>query len=172
MRFAAVIVFCGAIVFMGSGFVGCGAMFNGSTKSVNVLASPSGTKVTTQPATGDFVAPTTLQLERKHSYTLTFAKEGYTPASVQVTKKAQFGMIFLDVFFTGLIGVVVDAATGSWNNLSPDQVSVSLEKLENTSIDGPDTIEISLTSESASTEQDKFLINSSEPVGVSVEVSQ
>lgn len=169
MRHAPTIMLYGAVIFLFTGFIGCGAIFNGSTKSINVQASPSGTKVITEPPTGDYVAPTVLQLERKNSYVLTFSKEGYNSSSVQITKKAQGGIIVLDVLLTGLIGVVVDAATGSWNNLSPDQVSVSLEKMENSSVEGPESIEITLTSEESSDGNQEFQIESSQPVGVSVE---
>ncbi len=168
MRYASVFSCLIAAVLMTFAFSGCGAMFNGSTKSIHINASPSGTKLSTQPPTGDFTAPTTLQLERKNAYVLNFSKEGYNSASVQIQKKAQFGIILLDVLFTGLIGVVVDATTGAWNNLSPDQVSVSLEKLEGASVDGPDTIEISLNSKQISENQNSLTIDATEPVSVEV----
>ncbi len=53
------------------------------------------------------------------------------------------GIIILDVLFTGLIGVVVDAATGSWNGLSPESATVALSKI-NASVDGPEQIVVGL----------------------------
>jgi hypothetical protein len=86
-----------------------------------------------------YTAPTEMSLERKNSYVLTFRKEGYTDATFSIRKKANTGIIVLDVLFTGLIGVIVDAATGSWNNLTPEAATVSLTKL-NAGIEGPDEI--------------------------------
>ncbi len=168
MRYASVLSCFVALVLMTFAFSGCGAILNGSTKSIQINASPSGTKLTTQPPTGEFTAPTTLSLERKNSYVLNFSKEGYSSASVQIQKKAQFGIILLDVLFTGLIGVVVDATTGAWNNLTPDQVSVTLEKLEGANVDGPDRIQISLNSKKISEEQNSLSIESTEPVSVEI----
>lgn len=48
------------------------------------------------------------------------------------------------MLFTGLIGVVVDAATGSWNKLRPESATVSLTKVD-ASVEGPDTILVSVS---------------------------
>jgi hypothetical protein len=147
-------------------FVGCGAMFNGSSKIINVQGSPEGARVTASPDIGNYTIPASLNLSRKNSYVLTFSKDGYREAKVQIRTSAQFGIIVLDVLFTGLIGVVVDAATGDWNNLSPDQVSVNLEKVD-MGVNGPDQIEITVGLQRR--DQDRVDVSSSSPVNVKVE---
>ena len=52
--------------------------------------------------------------------------------------------LILDILFTGLIGVIVDAATGGWWELSPDDVTITLERADD-SVDGPVAIEISIS---------------------------
>ncbi len=131
-------VICGSLLLSG-----CGAMFNGSSKVIEVQGSPEGAKISGNPDIGSYTLPASLSLSRKNSYVLTFSKEGYKDAKVNIKASAQFGIIVLDVLLTGLIGVVVDAATGSWNGLSPDQVSVSLEKAD-MSVIGPERIEITI----------------------------
>ncbi len=168
MKRAPIFLLFGAAAFLIMNLTGCGAIFNGSSKNIQVEASPSGTAVTTQPPTGDHVAPTTLELSRKHSYVITFSKEGYKSANAMIQNKAQAGIIVLDVLLTGIIGVVIDAVTGSWNNLSPDQVSVSLEKLANSQVDGPDEIIITLTSGGGNDSVDNVRIESTQPVSVNV----
>lgn len=47
------------------GMSGCGLILGGgSRETIQVQASPTETKVSTSPATGDYTAPTTLNLER------------------------------------------------------------------------------------------------------------
>jgi hypothetical protein len=141
-------------------------MFNGSSKIINIQGSPSGAKVTSNPDIGSYTVPASLSLSRKHSYVLTFSKEGYKESKVQIRAGAQFGIIVLDILMTGLIGVVVDAATGSWNNLTPDQVSVNLEKAEVGTL-GPDKVEIQLSMKNQNAA--KIDISSSAPVVVRVQ---
>jgi len=124
--------------------LGCGAMFQGSNQTVEFQSAPSGATVSGSPGIGEYTTPASVKLSRKNSYDLTFTKEGYKAATAHIHATASFGYILLDVLFTGLVGVVVDAATGSWNNLSPQTLSVVLEKEEMGAI-GPDKIEIQLT---------------------------
>ena len=123
---------------------GCGAMFQGSNQTVDIQSAPSGAKITGSPGIGEYTTPASVKLSRKSSYDLTFTKEGYKSAAGHIHASASFGYILLDVLFTGLVGVVVDAATGSWNTLSPAMLSVTLEKEEMGAI-GPDKIEIRLS---------------------------
>jgi len=120
-------------------------MFQGSNQTIDIQSSPSGAKVTATPGIGEYTTPTSVTLARKSSYTVTFSKDGYRPATAQIRASAKFGYIFLDVFFTGLVGVVVDAATGSWNGLKPEMVTATLDK-ENMGVVGPVKIDVTMSS--------------------------
>ena len=126
------------------GLCGCGAVFNGSRQNIMVTSAPDGAHIESVPAAGAFTTPTTLNLHRKHDYTLTFSKEGYSSASTTISPHARGGIIVLDVLLTGLIGVIVDASTGAWNKLSPENVTVALTKLA--AVSGPDSITVTLKS--------------------------
>ncbi len=122
---------------------GCGLIVGGGTRqTVVVQASPEGAKVTTTPPTGDYTAPTTLNLERKNSYILNFTKDGYSPATFQLASHVRGGIVIADVLLTGLIGVIIDAATGAWSKLSPEAATVSLTKIA--AVSGPDTITVGI----------------------------
>lgn len=108
--------------------VGCGAIMHGTRQTMDVQSSPSGAKVVSDPATGTFTTPTTLNLERKHSYVLTFSAPGYAPATINIRNGIGTGTVIADVLLTGLVGVVVDGLTGAWYGLSPETVSVSLTR--------------------------------------------
>ena len=122
---------------------GCGLLLGGgSRQTVGVQTSPEATKLTTAPPTGDYTTPTSLNLERKTSYILTFSKEGYSPATFQLSSHVRGGIVVADVLLTGLIGVIIDAATGAWSKLSPETATVSLTKIG--MVSGPDTITVGI----------------------------
>jgi hypothetical protein len=133
---------CSVMLAMILGLYGCGAIFNGSRQNITVTSAPDGAHVESAPTAGTFTTPTTLSLHRKRDYTLTFSREGYSSASTVISHHSRAGIIVLDVLFTGLIGVIVDASTGAWNKLSPENVSVALTKIA--AIPGPDSITVTL----------------------------
>ncbi len=120
----------------------CAAIFQGTHENIPVQSAPSGASVATNPATGTFTTPTTLDLQRKETYVLTFTAAGYSPASFTISSHLQAGYVVADVLLTGLIGVVVDAATGAWYSLHPESATVSLTRT--TGMLGPDTIRIEI----------------------------
>ncbi len=147
---------------------GCGLILGGgSRQTVGVQTSPDATKVTTAPPTGDYTTPTALTLERKTSYVLTFSKEGYSPATFQLQSHVRAGIVIADVLLTGLVGVIIDAATGSWSKLSPETATVTLTKTA--MIDGPATINVGITVQRAN-DDTKLDIHSNAP-GVGVQVT-
>ncbi|HEY4304458.1 MAG TPA: hypothetical protein VGM82_08335 [Gemmatimonadaceae bacterium] len=105
---------------------GCGAILHGSRQNIDVQASPSGAKVETSPTNGVYTTPTTLNLERKNSYVLTFTSPGYQPATFNLLSSVGTGIVIADVLLTGLIGVLVDGLTGAWYGLSPETANVTL----------------------------------------------
>ena len=121
---------------------GCGLIFGGAHQTIQVQSSPDGAKVTTTPPSGEFTTPTNLNLERKNDYALTFEKAGYSPAHFQITHSMRGGILVLDILFTGLLGIIPDAATGAWNKLSPESATVTLTKVA--MVDGPDTIHVGI----------------------------
>lgn len=149
---------------------GCGAMFGGSRQTVHVDASPPSSVTVVQTGMTQNT-PTTISLPRKDNYVLTFEKDGYEPKKVEVQRKMRGGILVLDILFTGLLGVVVDAATGSWYKLVPDRVTTVLTKKEGAASDLPETVNVTLCLENA----DAYLQNlsaSTDAGGVTVRVER
>jgi hypothetical protein len=142
---------------------GCGAIFNGTRQTITATSAPDAAMVSASPGNFQYTTPASFDLERKNEYLLTFTKEGYSPATFQTKKSLQGGIVVLDVLFTGLIGVIVDAATGAWFKLSPEAATVAMTRL-NASIDGPETIEVSIIPS-----RGKVRVEASEP-GVAITV--
>jgi hypothetical protein len=122
---------------------GCGAIFNGTRQTIQATSAPQGAKISTTPATGDFTTPASLSLQRKQGYSLSFELPGYNKASFEIQNHMQGGILALDILFTGLLGVVIDAATGAWYKLSPEAATVALTKTS-ASIAGPDTVYVAV----------------------------
>jgi hypothetical protein len=154
------------VMLMTGGSSACGLMFGGTHQPISVQSSPEAATVTTTPPTGEFTTPTTLLLERKNDYSLTFSKEGYSPAHFQITHHMRGGILALDILFTGLLGIIPDAATGAWNGLSPQSAVVTMTKVA--MVDGPDVIRVGLQI-GHSSRGPKAVVNSSAP-GVTIRV--
>ncbi len=76
------------------------------------------------------------------------------------------GILALDILFTGLLGIIPDAATGACNMLSPETATVALTKLA--IIDGPNEIHVGVRVGKGSS-GDVAIIDASAP-GVTVRV--
>ena len=129
---------------------GCGVIFGGTTETIRVSSAPAAVRLTTQPATGTFTTPASLALQRKNSYVLTATMDGYRPAELQIRQEMRTGPLVLDILFTGLIGVVVDALTGGWWNLEPDDSNLVLERVTADSGVGPERVEVHVSIDSKS----------------------
>jgi len=146
-----------AVMFYSSG---CGVMFGGTRQAIDVNSTPTASSVTGDPSIGEYSTPASISLERKSNYVLTFQKEGYESATFTIRRQIRAGIVILDVLFTGLVGVIVDAATGAWYSLSPKVVKVSLTKVA--MIDGPERIDISFIMANDN-EREVLSVTSSEP---------
>ncbi len=71
------------------------------------------------------VTPAVLQLKRKENHVVAIELEGYQPYSATFTRSVS-GWVVGNLVFGGLIGLVVDAATGGLYKLSPEQIAATL----------------------------------------------
>ena len=101
---------------------GCASLFNNKTPSVDIASNPTDASVYVN---GNYVGetPVTVDLSVRREHTITFRKEGYKDKSYQVHRSVGMGWVVLDVI-GGLVGIIVDAATGDWFMLDTDHVNV------------------------------------------------
>jgi hypothetical protein len=142
---------------------GCGALFNGTHETVTATSAPDAASIDVEPGGEKYTTPASMSLERKNEYNFTFTKAGYTNGTFHIGKSMSGGILVLDILFTGLIGVVVDAATGAWYHLDPTTAVVALTKTS-ASVPGPETIHVGVSRHGKA-----WSVESSEP-GVTVEV--
>jgi hypothetical protein len=76
-----------------------------------------GQQITTYYASGVFVN----KKQKRHKLTL---ESGGKKGDVNLTSKVNGGMLFLDIVFTGGVGVIVDGATKKWRKIKSNHVDV------------------------------------------------
>lgn len=104
----------------------CATLFKGTTQEVNFSSDPQRAEVWINGIKmGE--TPVALKLESKKTYTIEFKKEGFETHTYTITNHVGAGWIILDVL-AGLVGVIVDAATGAWYSLDQKNVNAILEK--------------------------------------------
>jgi hypothetical protein len=108
----------------------CSTIIQGSKQSVTMQSITPGTKILVN---GDELGTdmVTTKLKRNKNHTVMFKKEGYETKTVTLEKNSQAGFIVADALIAltgfGLVWIIVDAATGSWNKFEKDKVVVELE---------------------------------------------
>ncbi len=106
------------------GNTSCCSIFNGSSQDVGISSNPAGATVTINGAYKG-VTPLALDLKRSDNHLVTIEKEGYETFSQTLTKSTS-GWVWGNIVFGGLIGLGVDAITGSINKLEPEQINAQM----------------------------------------------
>lgn len=102
---------------------GCATIINGRSQSVEFDSRPSGADLTVGSLKA--TTPAKLTLTRSESYTATFTKADFPERKVELTSRPSWWLLG-NAVFGGLIGLIVDLATGSGRTLSPDGVYIDL----------------------------------------------
>jgi hypothetical protein len=107
-------------------FAACATLFKGTSQEVNFNSNPQKARVIVNGVDmGE--TPLVLKLESKKTYAIEFRVEGYKPKTYTISNHIGPGWVILDVF-AGLLGVIIDAATGAWYSLDQSNVDAILEK--------------------------------------------
>lgn len=109
----------------------CATIINGSKKNISIKTEPSTAKIyVDDEMIGNGNA--NILLKRKRNHIIMIKNEGYQTRYIEVNKHGQAGFIILDVLFmfslVGVISIITDGATGSWNTFDKDNYNVVLEK--------------------------------------------
>lgn len=146
---------------------GCGLIFGGSSQSISLNSTPDHANVAFKRSGRTVVTPTEVSLARKNEYVLTFEKDGYKPHQEEITHHLRAGILVLDIL-VGLVGVIVDAATGDWYSLKPERFDVTLEKTD-TAMAGPSEIHIQVGLEPDKKDSETLRLQSNAPVRVIIQ---
>lgn len=113
---------------------GCASIVHGPLQTVDFISQPKGAKLTIDGK--DFgITPRSVDLPRvgkfkgdrtqKMAYNVKIELEGYYPYEFRIKRELD-GWFVGNIVLGGLVGIVVDAATGSMYKLNPDQIIATL----------------------------------------------
>ncbi|GAB4230165.1 MAG: hypothetical protein Tsb0021_08170 [Chlamydiales bacterium] len=103
---------------------GCATLMHGSMQSVGISSNPSNASVWVDKAYAG-QTPMIAQLSRKKDHVVRIELEGYYPYEAAFSRKLSH-WVFGNVVFGGIIGLAIDAVTGSIYMLTPDQIQAEL----------------------------------------------
>lgn len=114
-----------AMMVITLGLSACATVFKGGNQSVPVSSDPQGAEVLINGISYG-VTPLTLDLEVDRQYTLVL-RQGGQEETFFLRSEIGTLWIILDVV-SGLVPVIIDAATGDWYELEPGEVFVSFDQ--------------------------------------------
>ena len=102
----------------------CATVFNDREPLVDIDSQPAGADVYVD---GEYLGTTPVQVELSvhREHTIVFRKDGFDDRTFRLSNEVGALWIVLDVV-TGLIPLIVDAATGNWLELGDETVDVVL----------------------------------------------
>ncbi|MBB6099324.1 hypothetical protein HNR42_002762 [Deinobacterium chartae] len=112
---------CAALI---GGLSSCATIIKGTEQTVPVASTPEGAEVLVNGVSYGRT-PLQLRLKTNQSYTIVVRADG-KERIFNVVNRVGTLWVVLDVL-TGLVPVVVDAATGAWYELDPNSINVNLE---------------------------------------------
>jgi hypothetical protein len=115
------------IGIMGLSLCGCATIFKGDASDLYLNSEPSGARVSANGAEICSTTPCYASLKSDQNWNITFEKDGYTDKTVLLKKRVNGLWVVLDVL-CGLLPVIVDAATGSWNNFENPVIFIKMER--------------------------------------------
>jgi hypothetical protein len=109
---------------------GCASVTRGTTENISISSTPSGAEATISglDVPTACVTPCAVTAKRNADISVAFAKPGYEPQVVELTKEVPGAAGFAgNILAGGLIGMGIDAYNGSAQDHKPNPVIVTLQ---------------------------------------------
>lgn len=104
----------------------CATIVSGSKQNVKFSSNPSSATIfIDEVEVGK--TPFEIKLARKSEHSVVLKLDGYQTYETKLTKKFN-GWYIGNIFFGGLLGLIIDPITGAIYNLSPEQVDAQMNK--------------------------------------------
>jgi uncharacterized protein YceK len=118
------LIYIGALIFCYI-LSGCASIVSGSTQEVKFSSNPTGAIVWADGVNLG-LTPVTANLNRnKKNQKIKIELEGYKSQELILKRKLN-GWFFGNILLGGVIGIIIDASTGSMYNLSPKELNAEL----------------------------------------------
>ena len=119
----------GITLLIGLSFIGCASIIHGSKQEVSFKTTPADAEVTVTDALGtthgSCQTPCSIKLKRKGTYKAEIKKPGYATFDLVLERKSD-GWIWGNIFFGGIIGLIVDFSNGAAYKIEPADVMTTL----------------------------------------------
>ena len=109
----------------------CATITRGTTQQFTVESSPPGARASTSNGFQCEATPCTFRMPRKPGFTATATMDGYVSQEIVVDSKiAGSGAAGAagNILVGGPIGLIVDGTSGAMNDLTPNPLTVTLER--------------------------------------------
>lgn len=133
-------------------FSGCASIVSGSYQTIDFRSQPSGASLTVDGVEYG-ITPAVVDLKRKgrlagessskKTYEVVIEMPGYYPYEIELRREVN-GWFFGNVLFGGIIGLIIDAATGSMYKLTPDQIIATMGRTTASTNKGEDKIYVTV----------------------------
>jgi hypothetical protein len=172
MRWENLIVICGVL----GGLPACSTVTRGTSQTFAIESEPSGAKVTfveikeydkdgkskktmkLKFTPSECTTPCSVKAKRKPGFIVKFDKEGYEPLETTVASSIAGGGsagMAGNVLLGGLVGAAVDGSNGSMNELKPNPLKVTLNKVPSPPVVTPAANEASSSVATGQTQSDQ-----------------
>jgi hypothetical protein len=103
---------------------GCASIVSGRSQDVNIRTNPPGAEIYINDVSRG-ATPLMANLKRKQRHSVRFVKEGYVEET-RTTGKGFNWWFAGNILFGGIIGIIIDFATGAVYKVSPEDLNVTL----------------------------------------------
>lgn len=107
-------------------YTGCATIFSGSKQEIQFNSTPQGATIIINGAE-EGTTPAKVFLKKGKEYIIEFVKDGYKKKTLRLSYSLGIGWLVLDIV-TGIVGVIVDAATSNWYIFDFDYYNAILEQ--------------------------------------------
>lgn len=116
-------------------FAGCASIIHGPMQAVSFTSQPPGAKISIDGIDYGMTPKATFlkrngrlrgEAQGKKSYDVKIELEGFYPYKLMITREMD-GWFIGNILLGGIIGIVIDAASGSMYKLTPNQINATFE---------------------------------------------
>ena len=111
----------------------CATIIHGPNQQVTISSTPTAAQVTVDGRPVG-TTPVTTKLKRKDKHVVGITLDGYKPYEMRLDRDVD-GWVWGNILLGGLIGLAIDAGTGSMYKIDPDDVVAQLQSNATGSVD-------------------------------------
>ncbi len=130
-----------AVVAMAAALGGCATVTRGTTEQITISSEPAGAEAKSSSGHACTATPCTWEVSRKSEFVVSFSKSGYDDMQIPVsTRIAGAGVAGFagNVIIGGVVGMGVDAVTGSTLEHYPNPVLANMVRSRKAAAHGRD----------------------------------